>query len=79
MAKMLYFELGDQYDDYSVFDAHFILVKLAEVLVKISNLVDLRIQHGLINDSDTFKGIQRISEAIRFVFLEAVELMVIDS
>jgi hypothetical protein len=75
MVKMLYFELEDQYDENDGFVcrthsmySHFILVKLAEALVNMSNLVDLRIQHGWMNDSDAFRGIRRISETIRFVF-----------
>jgi hypothetical protein len=46
----------------------FILVKLAEALVKMSNLVDLRILHSPMGDSDAFQGTRRISEVIRFVF-----------
>jgi hypothetical protein len=46
----------------------FILVKLAEALVKMSNLVDLRILHNPMDDSDALEGTLKISEAIRFVF-----------
>ena len=73
MVKMLYVVLVDEYDEENgthSMKADFILVKLAEVLVKLSHLVDLRILHGQwMNDSDVlFKGTQRISEVIRFVF-----------
>ena len=46
----------------------FILVKLAEALVQMSNLVDLRILHSRMDDSDAPEGILKISEAIRYVF-----------
>lgn len=79
MVKIFYVELLDEYDEEDAFHeacsmkANFILVKLAEALVKTSNLVDLRIQHGQwMNDFDdsidVFKGTRRISEVIRFVF-----------
>ena len=74
MVKTFYFELVDEFYDDNVIHItysshnHFILVKLAEVLEKTSNLVDLRIVHFRMTDSDVFTGIRRISEAIRFVF-----------
>ena len=52
---------------------HFILVKLAEGLVKMSNLVDLRILHGRLDyydfQVDGLNGTRRISEVIRYVFI----------
>ena len=46
----------------------FILVKLAEALVKMSNLVDLRILHSPMAKLDGFEGARRICEVIRYVF-----------
>jgi hypothetical protein len=79
MVKIFLVELLDEYDEEDAFHqacsmkANFILVKLAEALVKTSNLVDLRILHGQwMNDFDdsinVFKGTRRICEVIRFVF-----------
>ena len=65
MVKMLYVELDIEYRSYRN-DTQFILVKLADALVKIPNLVDLRILHSQMEDSD--KVTWRISEANRFVF-----------
>ena len=75
MVKMFYVELEDEYDENTGFhgtcikSTHFILVQLAEALVKMSNLVDLRILHGRMDlDPEVCKGTRRISEVIRFVF-----------
>jgi hypothetical protein len=81
MVKMFYVELVNEYDEDDAFHeicsmtrrAHFILVKLAETLAKMSNLVDLRILHDQwMNDFDdsidVFRGTRRICEVIRFVF-----------
>ena len=75
MVKMFYAELEDEYDEdipgsYNTYEqsTQFILVKLAEVLVKMPNLVDLRILHSKISDFETLKGTRRISEVIRYVF-----------
>ena len=78
MVKMFYVELEDEdkfYENTGIHDhrtcinlTHFILVKLAEALVKMPNLVDLRILHSLM-DLDAFKRTRRISEVIRFVLI----------
>jgi hypothetical protein len=72
MVKMFYVELEHQDQFFKFHDnrtciksTDFILVKLAEALVKMSNLVDLRILHSPMDDLDTFKGTRRISEVIR--------------
>ena len=73
---MFYVQLKDNFDGNTVTgpyyayiqSTHFILVKLAEALVKMSNLVDLRILHGRMNDLNALKGTRRISEVIRYVF-----------
>ena len=63
---MFYVELASDYERYTYRKAtQFILVKVAKVLEKMPNLVDLRILHSQMEDSD--KGTQRISEVIRFV------------
>jgi hypothetical protein len=90
MVKMLYVELEDglsseeefeweeKFDEDTEDDSkatQFILVKLAERLVKMPNLVDLRIIHGFLamDNFDSIKpGAQRISEVIRFVFRSGV-------
>ena len=64
MVKMFYVELENERQAYRK-ATQFILVKLAEALVKMPNLVDLRILHGWMEDSDG--GTRRISEVIRFV------------
>ena len=46
----------------------FILVKVAEALVQMSNLADLRILHSRMDDLDAPEGILKISGAIRYVF-----------
>ncbi|KAF8655893.1 hypothetical protein AX14_008118 [Amanita brunnescens Koide BX004] len=80
MVKMLYVELltdevtsepqGVGYDYRARRKRiQFVLVKLADVLVKMPNLVDLRILHDLMEYSDSCKpGARRINEVIRFVF-----------
>ena len=75
MVKMFYAELEDEYDEdipgsCNAYEqsTQFILAKLAEVLVKMPNLVDLRILHSKISDFETLKGTRRISEVIRYVF-----------
>ena len=81
MVKMLHVELEAELLDENTFHdhrtriklIHFILVKLAEALVKMSNLVDLRILHIQMHDmddleSDVLKGPRRISEVIRYIF-----------
>jgi hypothetical protein len=78
MVKMFYVELEheDQFIGFRWHCGHstcikstdFILVKLAEALVKMSNLVDLRILHSPMDDLDTLNGARRISEVIRYVF-----------
>ena len=81
IVKMFYVELVDEfYDDDIRLDAmtysrhkHFILVKLAEALEKMFNLEDLRILHFSTDDDRVFKGIRRLSEAIRFVFRGGVD------
>ena len=74
MVKMFYVELVDEYEfdeDTMVHNrpaciksTDFILVKLSEALVKMSNLVDLRILHSPMDSL----GTQRISDVIRYVF-----------
>ena len=69
IVKMFYVEYDDD-DFYQTaltceMRAHFITAKLAEALVKTSNLVDLCILNGWMDDTDT----QKISEVIRFVFI----------
>ena len=60
MVKAFYIELEKNWgcDDA----VHFVLVKLAEALEKMPNLVDLRIIYSLMKESEG-----RISQAIRFV------------
>ena len=65
MVKMFDVELDNERHAYRK-ATQFVLVKLAEVLVKMPNLVDLRILHGPMEDLD--KGIESISEVMRFVF-----------
>ena len=81
MVKMFHVELKDNFDANTYYTyikpTHFILVKLAEALVKMSNLVDLRILHSRMNDLDALKGTLRISEVIRYVL--EVEMTMIDS
>jgi hypothetical protein len=75
MVKMFYVEFKDTLDANTVTGSyytyikptHFILVKLAEALVKMSNLVDLRILHSRMNDFD-IDALKGISEVIRYVF-----------
>ena len=75
MVKMFYVELEDEFDENDVTDSYyacrkstrFILVKLAEALVKMPNLVDLRILHGRMEDWDA-KATRGINEAIRYAF-----------
>ena len=61
MVKALYIELEKKwgYDDA----VHFVLVKLAEALEKMPNLVDLRIIYSPMKESEG-----RITQAIRLVF-----------
>ena len=62
MVKALYFELEKQWDcDDAV---HFALIKLAEALEKMPNLVDLRIIYNSVKE---LEGRHRISQVIRFV------------
>jgi hypothetical protein len=78
MVKMFHVELEDEFWDENTFhdhrtrikSFHFILVKLAEALVKMSNLVDLRILHIQMDNMDdlALKGTRRISEVIRYIF-----------
>ena len=85
MVKMFHVELDDEDElwgsesdenfwshDYltRIKLTNFILVKLSEAIVKMSNLVDLRILHSQmrIYDLDVFKGTRRISEVIRYIF-----------
>ena len=81
MVKMFHVELKDNFDANTYYTyikpTHFILVKLAEALVKMSNLVDLRILHSRMNDLDALKGTRRISEVIRYVL--EVEIIAIDT
>ena len=83
MVKMFHVELKDNFDANTYYTyikptpSHFILVKLAEALVKMSNLVDLRILHSRMNDLGALKGTLRISEVIRYVL--EVEMTMIDS
>ena len=78
IVKMFYVDLVDEFYDDNVLPQtysnhnHFILAKIAEALEKMSNLVDLRILYFRMND-DVFKGIRRISEAIRFVFRRGMD------
>ena len=65
MVKMFDVELDNERHAYRK-ATQFVLVKLAEILVKMPNLVDLRILHGPMEDLD--KGIESISEVMRFVF-----------
>ena len=63
MVKALYIELETHWSRYDA--AGFVLVRLAEALEKMPNLVDLRIIHGPETMKDASKG--RISQIIRFV------------
>ena len=72
MVRMFYVKLLDEDGAFygsCTMKAQFILVKLAETLRKMSNLLDLRILHcQWMNNSDVlYKGTLRISEVIRFV------------
>jgi len=67
MVKALYFQIElYYYIDYKIVRP--ILVKLAEALEKMPNLVDLRVVNGMIRDPS--KG--RISQVIRFVAISII-------
>ena len=69
MVKMFYVELeyvlGEDGPALYEKSTRFILIQLAEALVKMSNLADLRILHDQMDD---LEGARRISEVIRYVF-----------
>ena len=62
MVKALYFELEIRWGPGCEDAVDFVLVKLAEALEKMPNLVDLRIMHSPMKESEG-----RISQVIRFV------------
>ena len=79
MVKMFYVKIEPEdqpFDEDIVYHDHrfclkstdFFLVKLAEALVKMSNLVDLGILHSPMDPWGAFEGTRRISEVIRYVF-----------
>ena len=81
MVKMFHVQFVDDEDeflhkifafrDYRTYidSTHFVLVKLSEALVEMSNLVDLRILHSrtYMDDSNVYQATQRLSKVIRYI------------